>query len=93
MRWRYISGIISLFLLVLALTMATPLVVSVYFKDGAHVSFLWSMVITAAAGLVLKLLSRHMDEDAPFINQKEGMAVVAALLFFPGFCNRYRCGV
>ncbi|HKJ97835.1 MAG TPA: potassium transporter TrkG [Desulfotignum sp.] len=77
MRWRYIAGIISLFLLVLALIMATPLVVSVYFKDGAHVSFMWSMLITAAAGLLLKLLSRHMDEDAPFINQKEGMAVVA----------------
>ena len=40
MRWRYIAGIISLFLLVLALIMATPLVVSVYFKDGAHVSFM-----------------------------------------------------
>ena len=77
MRWRYISGIISLFLLVLALIMATPLLVSLVFMDGIHLCFLWSMLITAAAGLLLKLLSRHMDEDAPFINQKEGMAVVA----------------
>jgi trk system potassium uptake protein len=77
MRWRYISGIVSIFLLVLALIMATPLVVSLYFRDGAYVSLIWSMVITAVAGLLLKLLSRHMDEDAPFINQKEGMAVVA----------------
>ncbi|HKK99769.1 MAG TPA: potassium transporter TrkG [Desulfotignum sp.] len=77
MRWRYISGIISLFLLVLALIMAIPLLMSIVFKDGAHVSFMWSMVTTAAAGLLLKLLSRHMDEDARFINQKEGMAVVA----------------
>ncbi|MFU8768316.1 MAG: TrkH family potassium uptake protein [Desulfotignum sp.] len=77
MRWRYISGIVSIFLLVQALVMAIPLLVSLYFGDGAHVSLLWSMIITAAAGLVLKLLSRHMDEDARFINQKEGMAVVA----------------
>ncbi len=77
MRWRFISGIISLFLLVLALILVIPLLVSMYFKDGAHAAFMWSMVITAAAGLLLKLLSRHMDEDAPFINQKEGMAVVA----------------
>ncbi|HSL60642.1 MAG TPA: TrkH family potassium uptake protein [Desulfotignum sp.] len=77
MRWRYISGIVSIFLLVLALVMAIPLLVSLYFGDGAHVSLVWSMIITAAAGLVLKLLSRHMDEDARFINQKEGMAVVA----------------
>ncbi|MEE4363793.1 MAG: potassium transporter TrkG [Desulfotignum sp.] len=77
MRWRYISGIVSIFLLVLALIMATPLMVSLVFRDGAHISFIWSMVITGAAGLLLKLLSRHMDEDAPFINQKEGMAVVA----------------
>lgn len=77
MRWRYISGIVSIFLLVLALIMLTPLMVSLYFGDKAHVSLLWSTGITAAAGLVLKLLSRHMDEDARFINQKEGMAVVA----------------
>jgi trk system potassium uptake protein len=77
MRWRYISGIVSIFLLVLALIMATPLLVSLVFWDGAHVSFMWSMLITAAAGLLLKLLSRHMDEESPFINQKEGMAVVA----------------
>ncbi|MCA1794855.1 MAG: TrkH family potassium uptake protein, partial [Desulfobacteraceae bacterium] len=72
MRWRYISGIVSIFLLVLALIMATPLVVSLIFRDGAQISFLWSMGITAVAGLLLKLLSRHMDEDARFINQKEG---------------------
>ncbi len=77
MRWRYISGIVGIFLLVLSLIMAAPLLVSLFFKDGARVSFMWSMLITAVAGLLLKLLSRHMDEDAPFINQKEGMAVVA----------------
>jgi trk system potassium uptake protein TrkH len=77
MRWRYISGIVSIFLLVLALIMITPLMVSLYYNDGAHFSLIWSMIITFAAGLILRLLSRHMDEDAPFINQKEGMAVVA----------------
>ncbi|MCF8113370.1 MAG: TrkH family potassium uptake protein [Desulfotignum sp.] len=77
MRWRYISGIVSIFLLVLALIMTTPLLVSLVFRDGAHTCFMWSIMITAIAGLVLKLLSLHMDEDAPFINQKEGMAVVA----------------
>jgi trk system potassium uptake protein TrkH len=77
MRWRYISGIVSIFLLVLALILLVPLVVSLYFGDGAHFSLIGSMAITAAAGLILKLLSRHMDEDTRFINQKEGMAVVA----------------
>jgi trk system potassium uptake protein len=77
MRWRYISGIVSIFLLALALIMVTPLLVSVIFRDGSHVSFLWSIMLTVFAGLLLKLLSRHMDQDARFINQKEGMAVVA----------------
>lgn len=77
MRWRYISGIVSIFLLVLALILLIPLLVSLYFGDGAHFSLIGSMAITAAAGLILKLLSRHMDEDTRFINQKEGMAVVA----------------
>ena len=77
MRWRYISGIVSIFLRVLALIMVTPLLVSLVFRDGSHVSFMWSIMITALAGMLLKLLSRHMGEDARFINQKEGMAVVA----------------
>jgi trk system potassium uptake protein TrkH len=77
MRWRYISGIVSIFLMVLALIMISPLMVSLYYRDGAHFSLISSMGITAGAGLILKLLSRHMDEEAPFINQKEGMAIVA----------------
>lgn len=77
MRWRYISGIASIFLLVLTLIMLIPLMVSLYFDDGAHFSLMWSMAITAASGLMLKLLSRHINEDARFINQREGMAVVA----------------
>jgi trk system potassium uptake protein TrkH len=77
MRWRYISGIVSIFLMVLALIMISPLMVSLYYADGAHFSLISSMGITAGAGLILKLLSRHMDEEAPFINQKEGMAIVA----------------
>jgi trk system potassium uptake protein TrkH len=77
MRWRYISGIVSIFLMVLALITISPLAVSLYYADGAHFSLISSMGITAGAGLILKLLSRHMDEEAPFINQKEGMAIVA----------------
>jgi len=77
MRWRYISGIVSIFLMVLALIMISPLMVSLYYGDGAHFSLISSMGITAGAGLILKLLSRNMDEEAPFINQKEGMAIVA----------------
>ncbi len=77
MRWRYISGIVSIFLLVLALTMLIPLMVSLYFDDGMHFSMVYSMAITATAGLMLKLLSWQMDDDARFINQREGMAVVA----------------
>lgn len=77
MRWRYISGIVSIFLIVLALIMVIPLMVSLFYDDGAHFSLVWSMAITVGAGLMLKWLSRHMDDDARFINQREGMAVVA----------------
>ncbi len=77
MRWRYISGIVSIFLVVLALIMLIPLMVSLYFSDGAHFPLMYAMAITAAAGLVLKWMSRYMDEDSRFINQREGMAVVA----------------
>jgi Trk-type K+ transport system membrane component len=52
MRWHYISGIVSLFLLVLPLNMAVPLMGSLYYVDGAHFFLIGSMAITAGAGLI-----------------------------------------
>jgi trk system potassium uptake protein len=77
MRWRYIAGVVGILLLVLALSMAVPLLVSFVYRDGDQSAFIGSLVITVVSGLILWLLSRNKEDDARFINQKEGMAVVA----------------
>lgn len=76
MRWPFISRIIGILLVFMGLAMTAPLACSFYFKDMADGGITESIAITMAAGLVLIILSRKFDEDA-YINQKEGMTVVA----------------
>jgi len=76
MRWPFILRIIGILLFVLGLSMAVPLVCSLYLKDGAHPGHAIAMALTTAMGLVLTLAFAKTD-DQTYINQKEGMAVVA----------------
>ncbi len=76
MRWPFISRIIGILIVFTGLAMTAPLACSFYFKDMADGSLSKSITITLAAGLALIILSRKFDEDS-YINQKEGMTVVA----------------
>jgi len=76
MRWSFISRIIGILLVFLGLAMAAPLLVSFCYKDLAHGGIIRSMGITMVTGLILILLSKKHDTD-DYINQKEGMTVVA----------------
>jgi trk system potassium uptake protein TrkH len=76
MRWPFISRIIGILLVFMGMAMTAPLACSFYFKDMADGGITKSIAITMAAGLALIILSRKFDEDA-YINQKEGMTVVA----------------
>ncbi len=76
MRWSFISRIVGILLVFLGLAMAAPLLVSLYYKDLAHGGIIRSMGITMMTGLILILLSKKYDND-DYINQKEGMTVVA----------------
>jgi trk/ktr system potassium uptake protein len=76
MRWPFISRIIGILLVFMGMAMTVPLAFSFYFKDMASGSLTKSIVITMGAALALIFLSRKYDEDA-YINQKEGMTVVA----------------
>jgi trk system potassium uptake protein TrkH len=60
----------------MGMAMTAPLACSFYFKDMADGGITESIAITMAAGLALIILSRNFEEDA-YINQKEGMTVVA----------------
>ena len=76
MRWQFITNIIGILLLFLGLSMAAPLLVSIYYHDLARDSFLHSIGITLAAGLILIILSKKQG-GSDYINKKEGMATVA----------------
>jgi len=76
MRWHFIANIIGILLVFLGLSMAAPLLVSLYYNDPGRNSFLLALAITIISGLFLILLSRHKNRDH-YINQKEGMTAVA----------------
>ena len=98
MRKLFIIRIIGVLLFVLGLSMLLPLVCSLFFKDGAHEGHFIAMVITAAMGAIM-ILSAKKERRHEYINQREGIAVVAlgwfgvglfgALPFFlaPDFSN------
>ncbi|THB75760.1 MAG: TrkH family potassium uptake protein [Desulfobacteraceae bacterium] len=76
MRWSYIIHINGILLIFLGVAMGLPLLCSFYFHDMAHVGLIKSMGITAGTGALMFLLSKRTGLDH-YINQKEGMAVVA----------------
>ncbi|MCG8564047.1 MAG: TrkH family potassium uptake protein [Desulfobacterales bacterium] len=76
MRWRFISGIIGILLSFLALSMLVPLVTSYFMDDGALGAFTHPLGITLGVALCLLILARNQEKDA-YINQREGMTVVA----------------
>lgn len=67
----YLVGILNLFL---ALSMTAPLVVSLIYRDGAALSFLFSIGLTVLFALILILTCRSPEQE---IRHREGMAVVA----------------
>ncbi len=77
MRWNFIIGIIGILLIFLGLAMLIPLGVSFYFKDQTHGGLATALGITLVTGLVLSVFSRRLAGNSSYINQKEGMAVVA----------------
>ena len=76
MRWPFILRIIGILLFVLGLSMAIPFGCSLYLGDGAHTGHGTAMALTMTAGALLVLASIKAD-GITYINQKEGMAVVA----------------
>ncbi len=76
MRWNFIIGIIGILLIFLGLAMIFPMGVSLYFQDQAHRGLAAALGITLSTGLILSIFSRRLAANS-YINQKEGMAVVA----------------
>ncbi|MBF0229148.1 MAG: TrkH family potassium uptake protein [Desulfamplus sp.] len=75
MKWHYIINIIGILLIVLALSMFFPIGCSLFYDDGSIIPLLYSTLITIGVGSTLFLISRGTEID--YINQREGMAIVA----------------
>jgi trk system potassium uptake protein TrkH len=74
-RWRPIFNIVGLLLFFLGLSMALPLAVAGYYRDGSATAIFNAMIATTAAGLGIHLSVRGHRMEA--ICQREGMAIVA----------------
>lgn len=72
MNFGMVARILGNLLLVEALLLAAPLLVSMAYGETAAVAFAWSLVITAAAGFALKLAKPRLDT----IRAREGLLIV-----------------
>ena len=74
MRWRLILHVVGLLTLFFGLTMAAPLAIDLYFKDGSGLAMLMSLAITILFGSFMTLAFR--GSQIADIRQREGMAIV-----------------
>ena len=74
MRWRLILYVVGLLTLFFGLTMAAPLAVSLFFKDGSGIPMLISLAVTILFGTSMTLGFR--GAQIADIRQREGMAIV-----------------
>ncbi|MBW2514055.1 MAG: TrkH family potassium uptake protein [Deltaproteobacteria bacterium] len=74
MRWRLILHVVGLLTLFFGLTMAAPLAIDLYFKDGSGLAVLMSLAITILFGSFMTLAFR--GSQIADIRQREGMAIV-----------------
>ena len=75
MRWQYLSKIIGILVILLGLSMVAPAVCSLLYRDGSFTSILISMGVSILSGGGLYLSARKTEIE--YINQREGMAIVA----------------
>jgi trk system potassium uptake protein TrkH len=75
MHWRYVLYVVGILILFLALTMALPLLVSLWYRDASVISLLKSIAITGGCGLASYFLFRSGRVE--IVSQREGMAIVA----------------
>jgi len=62
MHLRHIFNFIGILIFFLGISMAAPLAVSIFYKDGSTQSLLYSMAITSVIGLALFVSSRKHEE-------------------------------
>jgi len=75
MRWRYITYVVGLLTLTLAMAMVPALVVGVYYGGGSVIPMAVAFIITAACGAMMYFGFRGEAIDS--LSTREGMAIVS----------------
>lgn len=75
MRWQYLSKIIGILVAFLGLSMGIPAICSLIYSDGSLYPILAAMGVTVVSGGTFYAMARNTDIE--YINQREGMAIVA----------------
>lgn len=82
MRLRVAFQVVGLINIVLALAMLAPLVVSLFYKDGDTLTFLYSSIITGATGALMYLVCRGPVLE---VSHREGFVIVSFSWLSAGF--------
>jgi trk system potassium uptake protein TrkH len=74
MHFQIITRFLALLILFLGISMAAPLMISLFFKDGSSRSLLLSMLITSLSGLALFTCTRK--QEGLQLTHRDGAAIV-----------------
>ena len=74
MHFRIITRFIAALIFFLGVSMALPLLVSLFYKDGSTRALLLSMFITTLIGLILFFFTKKQEDN--YLSHRDGVAIV-----------------
>jgi trk system potassium uptake protein TrkH len=74
MHFRRVFRLIGLLVFFLGLSMAIPVLVSLFYKDGSTWALGYSMAFTCSAGLLMYVAARR--DEATYLSHRDGVAIV-----------------
>jgi trk system potassium uptake protein TrkH len=83
MHIRIITRFVGILILFLGISMAFPLLVSLFYEDGSTWAFLFSMGISSCFGFIVFFLTR--EKESPQLNHRDGIAIVTFGWVMAGF--------
>jgi trk system potassium uptake protein TrkH len=74
MHFAIIFKVLGILLMLFSLTMVPPLLVSLWFRDGGHLSFLLAFIITIITGIAMWLPTHNVRQD---LRTRDGFLVTS----------------
>jgi len=74
MQFRAVTRFIAIVIFFLGVSMAVPLLVSIFYRDGSTQALFYSMLITSSVGLILFICTKGRDDNN--LAHRDGVSVV-----------------